>query len=342
MKNRINLENFNIRTDLIIDEPAKMPPLKKNIINDNLTISEITLKKEDTKVLNKKVGTYITLEFNDITNHEDRIEIEKYLSLEIKKILTKMNIKKTDECLIVGLGNKDSTADSLGPITLEKILVTRHLFLLDVQTKKGIRPTAAIKPGVMANTGIETSDIILSLVEKIKPKFLIAIDALASSSIERINKTIQLTDTGIHPGSGIGNNRKEISQETIGIPVIAIGVPTVVESATLVNDTIDYLFKHLSYLKTHTDENKLILNRDAKHYRKEIETYSLTPKEKEELTGILGTIDDNEKKRLIIEVLNNIGYNMIVTPKEIDFLIEKLSQTIANAINQSIHQEEIF
>ena len=338
MKNRIDLKNFNIRTDLIIDGNMENQALKKEVISDNLNVFHIEVTKELSTLLQKKEGTYVTLEFQDITNHEDKVEIEKCLSNEIKKILKEMNLKDSDDCLVIGLGNRDSTADSLGPLVLEKVMVTRHLFLLDVSVKKGIRCVSAISPGVMANTGIETSDIILCLVNKIQPKFLIVIDALASSSIDRINKTIQITNTGIHPGSGIGNNRKEISLDTIGIPVIAIGVPTVVESSILVNDTIDYLFKHLSYLKNHYDENKLVFSRDSKKYLQRIQEEKLSDEEKEKVSGMLGTIDEGKKKELIMEVLNNIGYNMIVTPKEIDFLVEKLSDTIAKAINESLHQ----
>lgn len=339
MKNRIDLKNFNIRTDLIIDEKIENKAFKKERINDNLQVTRIEVTKDLKNILNKKEGYYTTLEFEDITNFEDRQEIEKQLVIEIEKMMKKIGIDNQAECMVVGLGNKESTADALGPVVLEKVLVTRHLFLLNALVKDGIRCVSAISPGVMANTGMETSDIILSLISKIKPQFLLVIDALASSSIERINKTIQLTNTGIHPGSGIGNNRREISQDTIGIPVIAIGVPTVVESSILVNDTIDYLFKHLSYVKKHFDENKLIFSRNTKNYLQAIQNEDLTNQEKQEVIGILGTIDEEEKKKLIVEVLNSIGYNMIVTPKEIDFLVEKLSDTIANAINKALHKE---
>ncbi len=188
----------------------------------------------------------------------------------------------------------------------------------------------------MANTGIETFDIITSIVNKIKPKLLIVIDSLASSSIDRINKTIQITNTGIHPGSGVGNHRKELSQDTLGIPVLAIGVPTVVESSIIVNDTIDYLFKHLSYLKNNYDKSKLIITPNDQ-YRNKIKELTLSEEEKKEVSGILGTLKEEEKKSLINEVLNSIHYDMIVTPKEIDFLIENLSETIANSINKSLH-----
>ena len=187
----------------------------------------------------------------------------------------------------------------------------------------------------MANTGIETFDIIDGIVKKVRPSFLIVIDSLASLSINRLNKTIQITDTGINPGSGIGNNRKEISCDTLGIPVIAIGVPTVVYSSIIVNDTINYLFKHISYIKNNYDMNKLVFNR--KNYSKKLESSELSIKEKEELSGLLGTLNDDDKIKLISEVLDNLDYNLVVTPKEIDFLVSKLSLIISNSINKALH-----
>ena len=255
----------------------------------------------------------------------------------VKKILTINNINNKEECLIIGLGNSKSTPDSLGPKVIDKVLVTRHLFELNTNVEKGIRKVSALSPGVMANTGIETYDIITSLIHKIKPKFLIVIDALASSSIDRINKTIQITDTGIHPGSGVGNNRKELSKDTLNIPVIAIGVPTVVDSTTIVSDTITYLFKHLSYIKNNYHQNKLIFTRTNKYIDK-IKNNDLSEEEKKELSGIIGILSEKEKKELINEVLTSINYNLIVTPKEIDFLIDKLSEVISGSINNSLHE----
>lgn len=340
MKNRINLEKFNIRTDLVIDNNIQESNINKKTINDNIHITTIEVNDSLGKELQKKPGHYITIEFVDVTNHEDQLEIEKSLQLELEKLLLKKGIKENDSCFILGLGNRFSTADSLGPITIDKILVTRHLFVLDTNVKEGIRSVAALSPGVMANTGIETCDVITSIIKKIKPQFLIVVDALASSSINRINKTIQITDTGIHPGSGIGNNRQEISEDTVGIPVIAIGVPTVVESSIIVSDTIDYIFKHLSYIKTNFDTNKLTFgHRNHKKYLEEIEKLNLSNDEKKEVSGILGTMTEDKKKELILEVLTSINYNMIVTPKEIDFLIDKLSEVIASAINKSLHAE---
>lgn len=337
MGNRIDLSKFNIRTDLVIDSEINNDYVKKRSVNDSINVTSIEVDNEVGLKLNKKKGTYITIEFVDITNHEDKVVIEEVLSLELENILKNNNINDGDAGLVIGLGNRFSTADSLGPKVVDKIMITRHLFELKTDVKEGIRCVSGIIPGVMANTGIETVDIIMGIIKNIKPKFLVVVDALASSSIDRINKTIQITDTGIHPGSGIGNNRKEISLETIGVPVIAIGVPTVVESSIIVSDTIYYLFKHLSYIKNNYESNKLVVNHSG-DYINIIKEQEMDVKEKENLSGIIGTLSEEEKLDLTREVLNSINYNMIVTPKEIDFLIDNLSEVISSSINKSLHR----
>lgn len=333
--NRIDLKNANIRTDLIVESLSNSNYITSENV-DNIKISRVVVDNKNNEIINKKEGNYVTIEFLDITNYEDREKVGKCLEKEIKKILEINNINNDDECLIIGLGNDKSTADALGPKTIENILVTRHLFLLNVNVKKGMRKVSAITPGVMGNTGIETSDIICSVINKINPKFVIAIDSLCASSVERLNKTIQITDAGIHPGSGVGNHRKEISKDTLSIPVIAIGVPTVVDASTIVNDTINYLFMHLSYLKNNYDESKLIFKRFG-NYLDKIKDSDLTDEEKEIIGGMIGNLSDEEKKRLINEVLESINYNLIVSPKEIDFLIDKLSNVISSSINNSLH-----
>ena len=190
----------------------------------------------------------------------------------------------------------------------------------------------------MGNTGIETSDIIKSIVNTIKPKFIITIDALASSSINRLNKTIQMTDTGIHPGSGIGNSRKEINKDTIGVPVIAIGVPTVVESSIIVNDTIKYLLKHISYIKNNFSKSKLTYTKFG-NYLDKIKNSDLSQEEKKEILGMIGELSEEDKLSLINEVLTSINYNLMVTNTEIDYLILKLSEIIANSLNNALHRQ---
>ena len=332
---RIDLKNINIHTDLVIEQINDDNLINEEVIND-IKISRVVMDKNN--IYNMKEGSYVTIELSDITNYEDRENVGNVLVKEIKNMLIKNNITDNDECLVIGLGNKKSTPDALGPMVIDNILVTRHLFELNLDVKKGIRKISAISPNVMGNTGIETFDIIKGIVDNVKPKFIIIIDSLCASSIERLNKTIQLTDTGISPGSGIGNVRKEIVKDSLGIPVIAIGVPTVVESVTIVNDTIDYMFMHLNYLKNNYETSKLIVKRNN-NYLNKIKSSKVSDNDKEILGGIIGSLDEEDKKNLISEVLNNINYNLIVTPKEIDFLIEKLSNVISNSINNAINNE---
>jgi len=319
----IDLSKYKIRTDLIIED--------NQLIHDKEVIDgiEITSSYKD--------GNYLTISFEDITNYESREKVGKVLEKKLKQILEKNNIKDNDECLIIGLGNIKSTPDSLGVKVIDDILITKHLFKYG-NVKEGIRKVCSFTPGVMANTGLESSNIIKAIIEEEKPKFVIVIDALASLSIDRINKTIQITDTGIHPGSGIGNNRKEISKNTLGIPVIAIGVPTVVSSTTIVYDTLEYLFKHIAYIKEHEELNKLTFIK-SKNYKAKIKDQTLTTNEQNTLLGLFGSLTNIEKRTLINEVLTDTGLDLIVTPSEIDFLIDKLSNMIANAINNSLHNE---
>ena len=339
MENKINLSKYNIRTDLIVDIIDNNSNINKETDNyEGVKITRVEVEKDMEEELNKKKGTYITIEFDDVTNYEDREKIGKCFENEIKKLLNKLNIKDDDDCLIIGLGNEKSTPDALGPLSIKNILVTRHLFILNTNHKDGLRSVSAIIPDVMGNTGIETSDIIKSIVNTIKPKFIITIDALASSSINRLNKTIQMTDTGIHPGSGIGNSRKEINKDTIGVPVIAIGVPTVVESSIIVNDTIKYLLKHISYIKNNFSKSKLTYTKFG-NYLDKIKNSDLSIDEKKEILGMIGELSEEDKLSLINEVLTSINYNLMVTNTEIDYLILKLSEIIANSLNNALHRQ---
>lgn len=321
MKN-IDLGKYKIHTDLII-ENNDIKNEVKNIDNVIVTTS-------------KNNGNYVTISFDDITNFESREKVGKILEDEIKNILLLNNIHEDDECLIIGLGNIKSTPDSLGPKTVNDILITKHLFKFS-DVKEGIRAVSSFVPGVMANTGFETSFVVKSIIESVKPSFVIVIDSLASLSIDRINKTIQITDTGIHPGSGIGNNRLEISKKTMGIPVIAIGVPTVVSATTIVNDTLVYLSKHISYIKDNESVNKLSFSH--KNYINKIKDKNLSKEELGKLFGLFGNLNSDEKISLINEVLSDINLDLIVTPSEIDFVIDKLSNMIASSINNALHRQ---
>ena len=335
MKHEIDLSKYQIRTDLAIESIEGIDGIiTDEIVKENVKITRVIIDEKASRIIEKKSGNYITIEFDDITDSVNYDNVKKVFSDELNKLLNMLNISFYDSCLIVGLGNSKSTPDSLGPLVVSNILVTNHLYKLG-ELSPEYRRVSVLIPGVMGQTGLETSDVILSVVKQFKPSFIIAIDALASQSIERVNKTIQMTDTGIHPGSGIGNSRKEINYQTLGIPCIAIGVPTVVDAITIVSDTINYMHKHYSYSKQNINNpsNKLMIG--IPNYLKE--NVKVNKKDKETLLGIVGTLKEEEIRQLLFEVLTPIGYNMMVTPKEVDFLIEKLSSLIGNGINETLH-----
>lgn len=333
MKHEIDLKKYQLRTDLVsetIDNSDNLIGIKQSTsYKEDIKITNVKITGKN--LLNKKVGNYVTIEFEDVTDSSNKNLVEKVFIKELKKLLTKEKINKDSSCLVIGLGNSKSTPDSLGPLTIDKVLVTNHLYMLN-SLDNGFRRVSALNPGVMGETGMETSDIIKSIIQTVKPDFVIVVDALASGSIDRVNKTIQMTNTGIHPGSGIGNKRKEISKEVLGIPVIAIGVPTVVDAVTIVSDTINYMYKHFSYNKNNKP-NKLALGQ-TNYLKKDVK---VEESEKKQLMGLIGNLKDDEVKQLIYEVLTPIGYNLMVTTKEIDFIIEKISDIIGIGINKVLH-----
>ena len=263
----IDLSKYNIRSDLIIENNFKKY-LQDSYIENNIQVDYIKLNKNN--ILKKMAGDYITISFEDITDKTNFSNVLNILIKELKRILKLTNIKSDDKVLIIGLGNNISTPDSLGYEVLKNITVTRHLFILD--NVKGYRNISILEPNVFGNTGIESQDIILGVVKEIKPNFIIAIDSLSAFSIDRMQKTIQITNTGISPGSGIGNNRGEISQKNLKIPVIAIGVPTVVSSIVIVNDTLKFLTKKISYHKKNYQKDKLVLNSTLNYLKEKSKT----------------------------------------------------------------------
>lgn len=334
MKHEVDLNEYKLRTDLLIDDfnnisediiETKEKDLEKIKVNT-------TLVKKDNKI--RKKGIYVTISFEDITDHDNYNKVREVLEIELKDIIRNLNLKKDYKTLIIGLGNRNSTPDSLGVKVSENIIVTRHLYELN-QLSNEYKNVSSISPNVMGNTGIEAQSIIKGLLKEIEIDLVIVIDALASSKIERVNKTIQLTDTGIYPGSGVGNHRKEISKDTLNIPVIAIGVPTVVDATTIVTDTINLLIKKIEYMKNNNSKEKLKA-KDKVNYLKE-KRENLNNQERNRLLGLLGELSNEDLKSFISEVLTPIGYNMMVTPKEIDYIVEKLSLLIAKAINNTLH-----
>lgn len=332
MNHEVDLKNNILRTDLAVELIEKAPT--KQI--DDIKITNITLNKQEAEQINKKPGNYTTIEFEDVTDHTNNEKLKTVFAEELKELLKLENIKETDMCLIIGLGNEKSTPDSLGPLTISKTLVTNYLYLYN-SLEEGFRRVCAISPGVMGETGIETSDLLTSIVNTIKPNFVITIDALAASSVERVNKTIQMTNSGINPGSGVGNKRKEISKETLGIPTIAIGIPTVVDAASIVSDTIKYLYEHFAYQTANINNPATKLTANV-NYLKLSKKFKINQEEKQKILGMVGTLSEEETKALIYEILNPIGYNLMVTPKEEDFVIEKLSEVISKGLNIALHK----
>ncbi|MBP3255170.1 MAG: GPR endopeptidase [Clostridia bacterium] len=310
---------YNFRTDMA-DERKDLYAKANNIeneingikseqekISDKIKVTRVkVLNEEGEKSIGKKIGDYITIDINKINVLEDdeKEEASKVLANELKKLIEDQ-IQAKDEILIVGLGNEEVTPDALGPKTIKNIEITRHILkYLPQYIDENARPVSAIAPGVLGTTGIETVEVVQGVVEHTKPKLLIVIDALASRSIERISSSIQISNTGIVPGAGVGNTRKELTKESLGIPVIALGIPTVVELATLVSEGIDIFIDKLQ--------------------------------QKAESNEYLNKLKNNDKYEEVKETLNVGEYNMIVTPKEIDDLIQNMSEIVAEGINLSM------
>lgn len=347
---------IQVRTDLAVEskdmyvennqvDENNIPGVShKERVENNIKISYVEIDDSGAKILGKKAGSYVTVYADGVKKQDTKKQDQaaNILAKELENLLIKNKIKPNDTGLIVGLGNWNVTPDALGPMTIENILVTSHLFELDHETVAGgYRPVAAVTPGVMGVTGIETSNIIFGIIEKFKPDFVIAIDALASRSIERLNETIQLSDTGIQPGSGVGNKRKELSQHTLGIPVIAIGVPTVVDAVTITSDTIDFMLKHIGREWSEKDKpSKALTPAGMRFGNKKLEESDLPDKEKRgNLLGMIGNLSEEEKRSLITEVLTPIGHNLMVTPKEVDGFMVDMANVIAKGVNASLHEK---
>lgn len=294
----------NIRTDLAL-ETQKLFTEKAEEISGvkvidksvrDIEITQVSIETEEAALkMAKPVGNYVTLQTPDLRYIDNKIyeKICRQIADEIKQIIPD-DVDKP--ILIVGLGNRAITSDSLGPEVVDRLIITRHLFKNAPELiSENYASVCAIAPGVLGITGMETEEVVSSVCEKVKPCAVIVIDALAARSIERITKTIQICDTGINPGAGVGNNRREISQKTLGIPVIAVGVPTVVDAATIVRDTL----------------NSTLNDEDAE------------------------TIFNSGK--IPQEILN-----FTTTPKEIDILIKKAAEVVANGINFALHDNITF
>lgn len=359
LNEKLDLSKYGIRTDLAIE--AREVVLENQGIHgeenqsqiegviikekeDNgMKTSYVEVTEQGSEMLGKKPGKYLTIEVQGIRQQdtETQLQVEKLFAKEMAYFIKDLGIGPNDSCLIVGLGNWNVTPDAIGPEVCENLLITRHLFELQPESvEDGYRPVSALSPGVMGLTGIETSDILFGIVEKTKPDFVIAVDALAARSIERVNSTIQISDTGIHPGSGVGNKRKEISKETLGVPVIAIGVPTVVDAVSITSDTIDFILKHFGKeLKDGDKPSRSLTPAGMTFGEKRKLSEEDLPEENERQTfmGIVGTLPEEEKRKLIGEVLSPLGHNLMVTPKEVDVFIEDMANLLANGLNAALH-----
>lgn len=325
--------NFEIRTDLALEarerygeEDIKLRGVRVEEHTDQereIHTTTVVIETENgAKAMGKPVGTYITIEAANMSvpDEDYHREISGELAQHVQVLLNQNQTEKLEKekkskeaeqksVLVVGLGNRDVTPDALGPYVIGNLHITRHMIREYGRIGSGLEGTgsiSAIAPGVMAQTGMETLEIIKGVVETTKPDAVIVIDALAARSTRRLNRTIQITDTGINPGSGVGNHRNAINQETLGIPVIAVGVPTVVDAATIVNDTMEELISEM--------DQSVQLQR---------------------LGGMLGTLNQAEKHQMIHELISPHLNTMFVTPKDIDETVKYLSYTISEGLNMA-------
>ncbi|MCR8659194.1 GPR endopeptidase [Paenibacillus endoradicis] len=318
----IDMQQYNVRTDLALEAVEMAVELSGDAIagvametdeDNGIKITRLHVQDQiGSNAIGKMIGHYVTLEVPELRNGDTTLQdrVATAMAKEFEQFLVRLEIPKDAKVLIVGLGNWNVTPDALGPIVVENVMVTRHFFeLMPNDVAPGYRPVSAVSPGVLGITGIESSEIVKGIVDQSKPDLIIAIDALASKSIERVNTTIQIADTGIHPGSGIGNKRKGLTLESLGVKTIAIGVPTVLYAATIVNNTIDLMRNHLS--KEDGDNDRIF--------------------------GLLNKMSEQERLTFVKEVLDPIGHNMLVTPKEIDEFIEDVGNIIASGLNAALH-----
>lgn len=273
----------------------------------SVDITRIKITNENgSQALGKPLGNYITLEIEGIRSADSELkdEVSLVLSEELSKII---DFKDNLKVLVVGLGNERITPDALGPLTVSKVKVTRHFFIAYKKDKdETMACVSAMIPGVMGTTGIETVEIIKGAVDKVKPDIIIAVDALAARRMERVNTTIQITDTGINPGAGVGNNRLQLNGDSLGVRVIAIGVPTVIDSFTVVFDTLEEL--------GHCDGGQEV----GKAFNQLSETLN------KEMNAVEGMLETCSKK-------------LIVTANDIDKIVQDFSQIISNSINIALH-----
>ena len=325
-----------IRTDLALELKEDLP--EKGIIDGvkiftklhdediKETIIEVANKNGEL-LLGKPVGTYVTIESKSLREGDE--SINKAFVKILHQNLAKM-IKKAERILVIGLGNRAITPDSLGPLVVDNLYITRHL--IGEGLIKEDKELSALVPGVMAQTGIETSVIIKSVCDRIKPDIVIAIDALAAREPERLNSTIQICDTGINPGAGVGNNRARLDKKTLGVKVIAIGVPTVISVPAIVYQSVEGMVEILK------GDKALVEDEEDKVYKKN--EININKVQDEEFEGRLERFSDEEKYEIACNLLEPDLAAMFVTPKNIDEAVKKVSYTISEAINGFLNYKQ--
>lgn len=276
--------------------------------SDGVLVTEVEIFEESAeKLMGKPRGHYVTLDVPTFKDRDPDLKnhLMKRLTEELKTLVPQDLSKGV---LVVGLGNWNATPDALGPRVVERLLVTRHLDkVVAKDIRERVRPVAAVAPGVLGTTGIETLDIIRGIVKEAHPDVVIAIDALAARNLDRLLGSVQIADTGIHPGSGVGNRREGLTKESLGVPVIAIGVCTVVQSISIAQEAVHVLAEQLAD--------------DMVFY------------------DILKQMAPSEQRGLIDEVLGSRFSGLMVTPKEIDVLIEDMADVMAEALNRALQPE---
>ena len=312
------IEKYSIRTDLALEQ-------KERFESDNVEVQGVVLEEDydeeqeikittvkietenGAKTMGKPVGTYITMEASNMAVPDE--DYHREISKKLKEFLAQFVKADKEEysVLVVGLGNRKVTPDALGPYVVDNLNITRHIvkeYGKYAMGEEEIHLVSAIVPGVMGQTGMETVEIIRGVVRETRPDMIIAIDALAARSSRRLNRTIQIADTGINPGSGVGNHRNAITKETVGVPVIAIGIPTVVDAATIVNDTMENLIAALESSETLRGVGVVMQGYNAA-----------------------------EKYELVKELISPHLNGLFVTPKDIDETVKRISYTISEALN---------
>lgn len=292
--------------------------------SNGILINKITVKtNEAAEKIGKPCGTYITVDLSGVfSSDETHTKAVDAIAEQLKELIGE---ELSDSAMIVGLGNSALTSDAIGPQTVSGLIVTRHLkeHLPEVYSSMPLRETSAFLPGVLGHTGIESAETVKAIAEKVKPKILIIIDALASRRTDRLCSTVQISNTGINPGSGVENNRKEISEKTVGIPVIAIGIPTVVDATTLALDIFDEISKKLKEEK----------RGDVKKAAEIFEDFDKLSNEAEQII------------RKLLSTSNSDICDMMVTPKDIDSTVNRSAKLLSLALNKALHghleQEEI-